>query len=196
MTIEEILNIFLPGVVCIYVYDTLAMKRYPLQTYTVAGAIIGTVIKFAVDWVNGMVSNYFKSDIPIFIAYIIFAAIVGFLYYVVKNSMWFRKVCADELNIDPADNFWKMHIDFKKDTLVILYLSSGKVVSGIIQSADDDYITLRNHVTTDKAYDDVMIESMKHPNTATLMCVPVKNVARFEIGYKNDSKYNDIIFRH
>ena len=32
MTIEEILNIFLPGVACIYVYDALAMKRYPLQT--------------------------------------------------------------------------------------------------------------------------------------------------------------------
>ena len=196
MTIEEILNTFLPGVVCIYVYDALAMKRYSLQTYTVAGAIIGAIIKFCVDWLSGIAPNYLKPNMPIFIAYIIFAAIVGFLYYVTKNNIWVRQVCADELNIDPADSFWKMHIDFRKDTLVVLYLTGGNVVSGLVQSADNDYITLRNHVTSKEAYDNKMIEAMKHPNKETLMCVPVKNIARFEIGYSKDSEYKDIVFRH
>ena len=84
MAIEEILNIFLPGVVCIYVYDSLAMKRYPLQTYTVAGAIIGAIIKFVVEWLNGIALKHIQTDIPVFIAYIVFAVIVGLLFYLIK----------------------------------------------------------------------------------------------------------------
>lgn len=204
MTIEEILNIFLPGVACIYVYDALAMKRYPLQTYTVVGVIIGAIIKCIVDWVNGIVIKYYQTDFPIFVVYIAFAVIVGIAFYLVKNCIAVRKIFTDIFNVDPADNFWKMHIDLKKDTLVVLCLNNGDFVLGTVQSVDDDYITLRDHAIAKKLYDEEracvyckeVIQVMKQPNKATIVCVPIKNIARFEVGYKNDSKYNDIIFRH
>ena len=195
MAIEEILNIFLPGVVCIYVYDSLAMKRYPLQTYTVAGAIIGAIIKFVVDWLNGIALKHIQTDIPVFIAYIVFAVIVGLLFYLIKNSFLLRKVLADTLHVDSADNFWKMHIDFKENTLAMLYLSSGEIVSGLVQSVDDEYITLRNHTTVKELYNETASKAMETPNRGTLMCIPIKNIVRFEIGYSNKSKYKDIVFR-
>ena len=93
---------------------------------------------------------------------------------------------------------------FKKGYVCGALFDNGDFVLGTVQSVDDDYITLRDHAIAKKLYDEEracvyckeVIQVMKQPNKATIVCVPIKNIARFEVGYKNDSKYNDIIFRH
>lgn len=142
MTIEEIVNVFVPGVVCIFVYDMLANKKYKLQTYTVAGIIVGMIIKSVMDGINSLFLLFWCLPIPMFPFYIVCAIFVGARIYLTRNSLKFRTFMTDVFNVDPGDNFWVRNIDLVAGTFVIIYTIDGKVVFGDVQSVDynDEYL--------------------------------------------------------
>lgn len=195
MTIEEIVNVFVPGVVCIFVYDMLANKKYKLQTYTVAGIIVGMIIKSVMDGINSLFLLLWCLPIPMFPFYIVCAIFVGARIYLTRNSLKFRTFMIDVFNVDPGDNFWVRNIDLVAGTFVIIYTIDGKVVFGDVQSVDDDYITLLKHETVSEAYSDEMTIAMDCRIDETIMCVPQKNISRFEIMYKHKNDFSKLAFR-
>lgn len=196
MTVEEIINVFLPGIVCVAVYDGLANKNYKLQTYTVAGIIVGMVIKSLIDGVNNLILNTgFYTGFPIFVVYVIAALVAGVSYFKAKNCITTRKFMSNHFRVDTGDNFWLKNFDLDNGTCVILYLGNKDVVQGVVQSVDDDYITLVSHCSADNAYGDTMKDSIKSTNEKTVLCVPMKNVVKFEIYYLSDNDFSKFAFK-
>mgnify|MGYP007081941776 CR=1 FL=1 len=196
MTVEEIINVFLPGIVCVAVYDELANKNYKLQTYTVAGIIVGMVIKSLIDGVNNLILNTgFYTGFPIFVVYVIAALVAGVSYFKAKNCITTRKFMSNHFRVDTGDNFWLKNFDLDNGTCVILYLGNKDVVQGVVQSVDDDYITLVSHCSADNAYGDTMKDSIKSTNEKTVLCVPMKNVVKFEIYYLSDNDFSKFAFK-
>ena len=196
MTIEEIIYVFLPGIVCVAVYDGLANKNYKLQTYTVAGVIVGMIIKSLVDVINNSILNTgFHTDFPIFVTYIIVALVVGVSYFKVKNCITTRKIMSNYFRVDTGDNFWLKNFDLDNGTCVILYLNDKSIIQGVVQSVDDNYITLVSHCSAEDAYGDEMKKSMNKINEKTVLCVPMKNVVKFEIYYLTDNDFSKFAFK-
>lgn len=196
MTIEEIVNIFLPGIVCVAAYDCLANKKYKIQTYTVAGVIVGMVIKSLIDALNNAILiTGFYTGFPIFVFYIIVALLSGVLYFKAKNCIVIRKFMSKHFNVDTGDNFWTRNFDLNNGTSVILYLNDKSVAQGVVQSVDDDYITLVSHCSASGAYEEDMQKAINKTNEKTILCIPVRNIVKFEVYYLTDNDFSKFAFK-
>lgn len=187
---DSLFGIFIPGAVCVWFYTKLSLKKYEAQVYFVMSIAIGYIIQWFVY--NHLVIPLLVYNVHIssFASNLVFAIAFAFVYYKVKNSFFVRNICVKVFGIESGDNLWTRFYDGKRGTAAYIYLSNGKVVFGLLTSADNDYITVIGHCTTsieDADDDNDLIDD-------TVLCIPMSKVDRFELIYTNDTspyeKYN------
>lgn len=187
---DSFFGIFVPGAVCIWFYTKLSLKKYEAQVYFIMSIAVGYFVQLlARDYIVPALTlkNIYA---PLFPISLLLAVLIAFVYYKVKNSIFVRNVCVKTLGIESGDNLWTRLYDGKRGTATYIYLSNGKVVYGLLTSADNDYLTVIGHCTTsieDADNDNDLIDD-------TILCIPMSKVDRFELLYTNDTspyeKYN------
>lgn len=193
MTIDEILNIFVPGVICVFTYVALSNRKCGLQGYTLAGIVTGSIIKTVVDYVNTIALRYYQIQFPIFIVYSFVALLISIVAYKIKNSIKVRKLISRVFHLESGDSFWTNSIDWKNGTYVVVYTTDGNIVYGAVQSANDERITLLYYCTVKTLSE--LKEAVKNANTESVMCIPTKNIERFEIFYVKDTEFSQFAFQ-
>lgn len=187
---DSLFGIFIPGAICVWFYTKLSLKKYEAQVYFVMSIAIGYIIQWFVYNHLVMPLLVYNVHISAFASSLVFAIAIAFVYYRVKNSFFVRNICVKVFGIESGDNLWTRFYDGKRGTAAYIYLSNGKVVFGLLTSADNDYITVIGHCTTS-------IEDADNDNNLiddTVLCIPMSKVDRFELMYTNDTspyeKYN------
>lgn len=192
--IDYLLYILVPGVVFLYVYDVLAIKKYSLQTYLIAGAAIGTILKTFIDFVNSVLLNYWQINFPIFLVYVLFAFVLAFAYFYAKNDTRVREFATNTIHIETADNFWTRYLDMEKGCFAKIYISNGNVIFGTVNSADDDYITLIDYCRAKSDSDKDIDFATKNVMTESLFYIKMHDILSIELSYEQDSKIKRFIF--
>jgi hypothetical protein len=187
---DSLFGIFIPGAVCVWFYTKLSLKKYEAQVYFVMSIAIGYIIQWFVYNHLVMPLLVYNVHVSSFALSLVFAIALAFVYYKVKNSFFVRSICVKVFGIESGDNLWTRLYDGKRGTAAYIYLSNGKVVFGLLTSADNDYLTVIGHCTTsieDADDDNDLIDD-------TVLCIPMSKVDRFELMYTNDTspyeKYN------
>lgn len=180
---DSLFGIFIPGAVCVWFYTKLSLKKYEAQVYFVMSIAIGYIIQWFVYNRLVMPLLVYNVHISTFASSLVFAIAFAFAYYKVKNSFFVRNICVKVFGIESGDNLWTRFYDGKRGTAAYIYLSNGKVVFGLLTSADNDYLTVIGHCTTsieDADDDNNLIDD-------TVLCIPMSKVDRFELMYTNDT---------
>lgn len=180
---DSLFGIFIPGAVCVWFYTKLSLKKYEAQVYFVMSIAIGYIIQWFVYNHLVMPLLVYNVHISTFASSLVFAIAIAFVYYKVKNSFFVRNICVKVFGIESGDNLWTRFYDGKRGTATYIYLSNGKVVFGLLTSADNDYLTVIGHCTTN-------IEDADDDNNLiddTVLCIPMSKIDRFELMYTNDT---------
>ena len=187
VTVNDVLFIFVPGIVCLFVYGLLVSRKYDVSTYTVFGITAGTLVKFSVDSVNEVLLKFYHIPFPIFFIYIIVAVFVAWLFHYVRTSIPISRFFAKHFGIGINDSFWERYFDLEHEMAVYVYTTDGKVSSGLVQSVDDSHINLLCHCTAKTAHGKDMVKADKHRDEHTILYIPMKNVIKMELGYINEN---------
>lgn len=190
--IDLLFNILVPGVLCVWVYAKLSLKKIDSTGYLTLSVSIGFVIKHIVDYLDTMLTQIAIKGFPIVIVYAITGIGFAVLYYKAKNSILFRKIGSTCFGVDTGDNIWTRHIGVD-GTGALLHLDDDTYILGTIETVDDDYITLVHYCIADTPDGESMDKAAMHPFCKTVMCVPMKHVKRFEFLYAN---HNDKIAKY
>lgn len=84
-SIEDLLNIFVPGLICVWMFGSLANRKYDIQTYLIFGSAMGAIIKSIVDIPNNVLLNSeMDFGIPILPAYVLTGIVFAIVYYKAK----------------------------------------------------------------------------------------------------------------
>lgn len=178
---DSLFGIFIPGAVCVWFYTKLSLKKYEAQVYFIMSIAIGYIIQWFVY--NSLVVPLLVYNVHIssFASSLVLAIILAFVYYKVKNSFFVRNICVKVFGIESGDNLWTRLYDGKRGTAVYIYLSNGKIIFGLLTSADNDYLTVVGHCTSDTVEsDEPLVED-------SVMCIPMSKVDRFELIYTNNT---------
>lgn len=178
---DSLFGIFIPGAVCVWFYTKLSLKKYEAQVYFIMSIAIGYIIQWFVYNHLVMPLLVYNVQISSFASSLVFAIAFAFVYYKVKNSFFVRNICVKVFGIESGDNLWTRFYDGKRGTAVYIYLSSGKIIFGLLTSADNDYLTVVGHCTSDT------VESDKPLVEDSVLCIPMSKVDRFELIYTNDT---------
>lgn len=178
---DSLFGIFIPGAVCVWFYTKLSLKKYEAQVYFIMSIAIGYIIQWFVY--NHLVIPLLVYNVHIssFASSLVFAIALAFVYYKVKNSFFVRNICVKVFGIESGDNLWTRFYDGKRGTVVYVYLSNGKIIFGLLTSADNDYLTVVGHCTSDK------VDSNEPLVEDSVLCIPMSKVDRFELIYTNDT---------
>lgn len=185
---DSLFGIFIPGAICVWFYTKLSLKKYEAQVYFIMSIAIGYIIQWFVYNHLVMPLLVYNVHISSFALSLVFAIAFAFVYYKVKNSFFVRNICVKVFGIESGDNLWTRFYDGKRGTAVYVYLSNGKIIFGLLTSADNDYLTVVGHCTSDTVEsDEPLIED-------SVLCIPMSKVDRFELLYTNETspyeKYN------
>ena len=202
MTITEIINnfdvvinYFVPGILFVYIYNVLSLKRYDLTLYILIGTISGAIIKSIVDSINGFLLNFICLPIPILFAYFACAIILAVSYYKLKNNIHVRKFFTRTLQVETSDNFWTRYWDMAGDAAVYVYTNDGNVSFGSLQSADENDILLIQHRTAFGQREKDIDLAFDEPAKRTILRIPMKNVSRIELDNINkNSEIEKFVF--
>ena len=129
--------------------------------------------------------NAHNIYISAFIPSLILAVAFSFVYYKVKNSFIVRNICVKVFGIESGDNLWTRFYDGKRGTVAYIYLSNGKVIYGLLTSADNDYLTVVGHATAGSSDGDDMNKAVENLIEDSVLCIPTSKIDRFELIYTN-----------
>lgn len=96
--------------------------------------------------------------------------------------------------IETGDNFWTRFLDMNARNNVVLHLNNGKVLFGVICSADNELIVLTDHCLANSDSEDDIQKAFSHVFDRSIHCVPTKNVTSMELYYEDGSKMNQFVF--
>lgn len=191
---DSLFGIFIPGAICVWFYTKLSLKKYEAQVYFIMSIAIGYIIQWFTHAFVIAPLNTHNIYTSAFIPSLIWAVAFAFVYYKVKNSFIVRNICAKVFGIESGDNLWTRFYDGKRGTATYIYLSNGKVIYGLLTSADNDYLTVIGHATAGSPDGDDMNKAVKNLIEDSVLCIPMSKVDRFELLYTNETspyeKYN------
>lgn len=189
----DLINLFLSGFIFMSVYNWLNNKKTDISVLTIWSLFISFLVEAFYSMIHGFLFNniVISDSIKIFV-YSVTGLALAFICTQIKRSKLIQRLLYQSNNKSVNDDVFQDIIDYKKPTMLNVYLKSANVYYiGKFCSREelglDSWIVLINYFSVDKETNNPVFDPDAE-NYKSTVAINLRDVERIEIIYEEDSE--------
>lgn len=191
--VPDLINLFLPGFICIALFSWLNNKKYDISIMTIWGLFISFIIKTFYLAIHSVL--LIKTDINDalkVLIYICTGTILAFVTAKILHCKLIQKLLYNTNNKSINEDIFDDIIDYNMSTMMQIYLKSSDVyyIGKFVfreEKGLDSWIVLIDYCTVDKKTNGAIYNSNDSGLSSTV-AVNLRDVERIELIYEKDSE--------